>query len=44
MTLRFHVGSQDMQGKMHCPVRIVVAGCLIDIAMGEILYLNSSPG
>ena len=19
MTLRFHVGSQDMQGKVHCP-------------------------
>jgi len=26
MTLRFHVGSQDMQGKVHCPVMIVVAG------------------
>jgi len=30
MTLRFHVGSQDMQGKVHCPVMIVVAGYLIN--------------
>jgi len=44
MTLRFQVGSQDMQGKVHCPVIIVVAGSLITIALGELLYLNSSPG
>jgi len=44
MTLRFHVGSQDMQGKVHCPVMIVVAGYLITIALGELLYLNSCPG
>jgi len=44
MTLRFHVGSQDMQGKVHSPVMIVVAGYLITIALGELLYLNSSPG
>jgi len=44
MTLRFHVGSQDMQGKVPSPVRIVVAGYLITIALGELLYLNSSPG
>ena len=40
MTLRFHVGSQDMQGKVHCPVMIVVAGYLITIALGELLYLK----
>jgi len=44
MTLRFHEESQDMQGKVHCPVMIVVAGYLITIALGELLYLNSSPG
>jgi len=44
MTLRFHVGSQDMKGKEHCPVMIVVAGYLITMALGELLYLNSSPG
>jgi len=44
MTLRFHVGSQDMQRKVHCMVMIVVAGYLITIALGELLYLNSSPG
>jgi len=44
MTLRFRVGSQDMQGKVHCPVMIVVAGYLITIALGELLYLNPSPG
>jgi len=43
MTLRFHVGSQDMQGKVHYPVIIVVAGYLI-IAVEELLYLNLSPG
>jgi len=42
MTLRFHVGSQDMQGKVNCPVMIVVAGYLITIALRELLYLNSS--
>ena len=44
MTLRFHVGSQDMQGKVRCPVMIVVAGYLIPITLGALLYLNSSPG
>ena len=44
MTLRFHVGSLDMQGKVHCPVVIMVAGYLINIALGELLYLNSLPG
>jgi len=44
MTLRFHVGPQAMQDKGHCPVMIVVAGYLIDIALEELLYLNSSPG
>ena len=44
MTPRFHVGSQDMQAKVHCPVMIVVAGYLITIALRELLYLNSSPG
>jgi len=44
MTLRFHVGSQDMQGKADCPVMIVIAGYLITITQGELLYLNSSPG
>ena len=44
MTPRFHVGSQEMQGKVHCPVMIVVAGYLITIALRELLYLNSSPG
>jgi len=43
MTVRFHVGSQDMQGKEHGPVMIMVAGYLITIALGELLYLNSSP-
>jgi len=43
MTLRFHVGSQDMQGKVYCPVMIVVPGYLITIALRELLYLNSSP-
>ena len=33
-----------MQGKVHCPVTIVVAGYLITIALRELLYLNSSPG
>jgi len=42
MTLRFHVGSQDMQGKVHYSEMIVVAGYLISIALGELLYLNSS--
>jgi len=28
MTLRFHVGSQDMQGKVHCPV-MIDPGCRI---------------
>ena len=44
MTLRIHVGSRDMQGMVHCPEMIVVAGYLITIALGELLYLNSSPG
>jgi len=44
MTLRFHVGSQDMQDKMHCSVMNVVAGYLITIILGELMYLNSSPG
>jgi len=44
MTLRFHVKSHDMQGKVHCPVMIVVAGYLITIALGELLYLNLSSG
>jgi len=44
MALRFHVGSQDMQGKVHCPVMIVVGGYLITIALGELLYFNPSPG
>ena len=44
MTLWFHVGSQDMQGKVHYPVMIVVAGYLITIALGEFLYLNASCG
>jgi len=44
MTLRFHVELQDMQGKVHSLVIIVVAGYLITIALGELLYLNSSPG
>jgi len=43
MSLRFHVGSQDMQGKVHCPVMIVVVGYLITIALEEQLYLNPSP-
>jgi len=30
--------------KVHCPVMIVVAGYLITIALGELFYLNSSPG
>jgi len=44
MTLRFHVGSQDMQGKVHCLVMIVVVGYLIPIALEALLYLNSSSG
>jgi len=44
MTLRFHVGSQDMQGNVHCLVMIVVTGYLITIALGELFYLNLSPG
>jgi len=44
MTLWFHVGSKDMQGKVLCPVMIVVAGYLIIIALKELLYLKSSPG
>jgi len=44
MTLRFHVRSQDMQGKVHCLVIIVVAGYLITITLRELLYLNSSSG
>jgi len=44
MTLRFHVGSQDMQVKVHYPVMIVVAGYLITMGLGELLYLNSPPG
>jgi len=44
MTLRFHVGLQDIQGKVHCPLMIMVAGYLITIALEELLYLNSSPG
>jgi len=43
MTLRFHVGSQDTQGKVHCPVMIVVAGYLITIVLEELLYLNPAP-
>ena len=43
MTLRFHVESQDMLGKVHCLIMIVVAGYLITIALEELLYLNSSP-
>jgi len=43
MTLRFHVISHDMQGKVHCPVMIMVAGYLITMALKEVLYLNSSP-
>ena len=41
MTLRFHVGSQDMQGKVHCLVMIVATGYLITITLEELLYLNS---
>ena len=44
MALRFLVGSQDIQGKVHCPVMILVAGYLITVALRELLYLNSSPG
>jgi len=44
MTFWFHVGSQNLQGKVHGPVMIVVAGYLIIIALGELLYVNSSPG
>jgi len=44
MTLRFHVGSQDMQAKVHSLAMNVVAGYLITIAVGELLYLNSPPG
>jgi len=44
MTLRFHVGLQDMQGKVHCPVMIVVTSYLITITLEELLYLNSSSG
>jgi len=44
MTLRFYVESQDMQGKVHCLVMIMVTGYLISIALEELLYLNSSPG
>jgi len=44
MTLRFHVGSQNVEGMVHYPVMIVVAGYLITIALEELLYLNSSPG
>ena len=29
---------QDMQGKVHCPVIIMVAGYLITIALEELLY------
>jgi len=42
MTLMFHVGLEDMQGKVHCPVIILVADYLISIALEELLYLNSS--
>ena len=44
MTLRFYVGSQDIQGKAHYPVMIVVAGYLIASALRELLYLNTYPG
>jgi len=40
MTLRFHVGSQNIHGKVHCPVIIVIGGFLITITMEELLYLN----
>jgi len=40
MTLRFHVGSQDMQGKVHYLVMIVVAEYLMTIALEEPLSLN----
>jgi len=43
VTLRFHVGSQDMQGKVHWPVMIVVGGYMITIALRGLLYLNSTP-
>jgi len=43
MTLRFHVGSQDMQGIVHYQVMIVVAGYLITITLEELLYLNPAP-
>jgi len=44
MILRFHGGAQDMQGKVHCRVMMVVAGYLITITLEELLYLNSSHG
>jgi len=44
MTLRFHVRSQNRQGKVHYLVIILVAGYLITIALEELLYLNSSSG
>jgi len=43
MTPRFHVGSRDMQSKVHYSVRIVVARYLITIDLRELLYSNSSP-
>jgi len=43
MTLRFHEGLQDIQGKVHYPVRIEVAGYLSTSALQELLYLNPSP-
>jgi len=42
MTLRFHVGSQDIQGKVHCPVMIMVAAYLITIALEKLFDLNPS--
>jgi len=44
MTLRFHVRSHNMQGKVHGLVIITVAGYLITIVLEELLYLHSSPG
>jgi len=44
MTIPFHVGSQDTQGKVNFLVIIIVAGYLINIALEELWDLNTSFG
>jgi len=43
MILRFHVGSQNMQSKLHCKATIVIASYLITLTVENLLYLNLCP-